>query len=103
MSLQNTSSLSAFQREVCDALRNATGTKTPQKDFFPHISLYYGEIPTKERHRIASSIRAKGVSSDEDGTSIDGKGDCLPAEIWMVKTEGKVEDWKVLDVIKLEN
>lgn len=103
ISLQKTPSLSAFQQEVVQCLHSALGIDIPPKEFFPHISLYYGETSTEERDRIASSIRANGVSSDEDGLAVNGAAESLPNEIWVVQTEGSVRDWKVLEIVKLES
>jgi hypothetical protein len=99
LSLRKEALLLAFQREVLDALPAVTGETIPPNDFFPHISLFYGETSTEERERIASFVRSKGVASDESGASVDGITETIPGEIWVVETVGKTEDWKVVEII----
>ena len=100
--LRKEPSLLAFQQEILDALPSVTGKSIPPQKYFPHISLYYGDSSAEERERIASFIRSKGVASDHTETTVDGASGCIPEEIWVVETVGKADDWKVVEVIKLE-
>jgi Cyclic phosphodiesterase-like protein len=99
LSLRKEALLLAFQGDVLAALPTVTGKPIPPNDFFPHISLFYGDTSVEERERIASFIRSRGVDSDDSGATVDGLLDCLPEEIWVVETVGSTEDWKVVEII----
>lgn len=90
-----------FRREIVEAVTRELGVPVPEKPFFPHISLHYGDIAAEDRERIASHIRTKGVESGNwAGLKIGGVVSNLPDELWVVKTEGPVESWEVLEMIQ---
>jgi len=99
--------LSALHQEVHAALR--IDPKTPA---FPHVSLCYVTDKDAEkglRRQFAESLRVKeesdGISlgvDDEGDESEDGMAGFRADEIWVVRCEGPVETWEVLDIIKLQ-
>ncbi|KAG8835366.1 hypothetical protein FRC17_003849 [Serendipita sp. 399] len=100
--LQPTAALVEFQKDIVNALSQELGIDSPDRPFLPHISLYYGDISPEDRERIASAIRARGVLDNETdaGLSIGGVNSNLPDELWVVKTEGPVESWEVIEMIQ---
>lgn len=95
--LEPTLDLLEFQKDVCLTFFDAIGVENPGKPFIPHISLFYGDRTQEERERIASFIRSKWVTTENDnGVSIKGRSGCFSHEMWVVKTEGSVRHWEVL-------
>jgi hypothetical protein len=103
LALDPTPALLSFQNDIAKAFYPAVGMKDVGKPFFPHISLYYGEREPEERERIAAFIREKGVDGEGgQGIRVDEYHDCSPCELWVMKTEGKVEEWKLLETIHVQ-
>lgn len=100
LSLDQTPPLLKFQKDISAAFHATVGVQDLERPFFPHISLFYGERSREEREGIASSIVEKEVKSDSnDSVKVDGVNGCTPSEIWVMKTDGKVEDWEILETI----
>ncbi|TFY71372.1 hypothetical protein EVG20_g1636 [Dentipellis fragilis] len=94
----------------------------PRTPLFPHMSLYYiddkDEQAFDERKRALADLVSRGVVLDDEqggvaldcvagdpnvdpqvaGTKLNG---FIGSEIWIVKCEGAVEEWEVLDKIIL--
>ncbi|KAG8760722.1 hypothetical protein FRC14_002218 [Serendipita sp. 396] len=98
--LHPTPALVEFQRDIVRALSQELGGEPSDKPFLPHISLYYGNISSEDRERIASAIRDKGLLDNDAGLTIGGVSSNLPDELWVVKTEGPVESWEVIEMIQ---
>jgi len=101
--------LFTLHQEVHAALR--IDPKTPA---YPHLSLCYVTDKDAEkglRRQFAESLRVKeesdgialGVDGERDESEdIDGMAGFRADEIWVVRCEGPVETWEVLDIIKLQ-
>ena len=100
--------LSALHQHVHAALQ--TDPKTPA---YPHLSLAYvtdKDAETRLRHQFAESLEVKeandgialGVGDGRD-ESKDWIAGFRADEIWIVRCEGPVETWKVLDIIRLHD
>jgi 2'-5' RNA ligase len=100
LALQQTDQLMRFHERIRAELSSDLGLKAPDKPFFPHISLFYGEVSMEKRRNIATSIRGvAGARLIEQGDSImiDDYDHFIPDEVWVVKAEGRVEEWEVLE------
>lgn len=99
--------LSTLHQEVHAALR--VHPKTPA---YPHVSLCYVSDKDAEkglRRQFAESLQVKeesdgialGVDGGRDESEDDGMASFRANEIWIVRCEGPVETWEVLDIIEL--
>lgn len=66
--------------------------------YFPHLSLFYGDRSAEEREAIVEDLKRDGITQiGSEGVSVAGIHSFEVAELWIVKTEGKVGDWKILE------
>ncbi|KAG9051108.1 hypothetical protein FS837_011953 [Tulasnella sp. UAMH 9824] len=73
------------------------------KPFYPHLSLYYGDPPMEVKEEIIGALEVEGVISILGPPTVGGvEGGFHVTEIWVVRTEGPVEQWEVLKKVKLE-
>ncbi|KAG8934423.1 hypothetical protein FRC01_003097 [Tulasnella sp. 417] len=79
------------------------GTPSGTKPFYPHLSLYYGEPPMEVKEEIIDALAVEGAISISGPLTVGGvEGGFHVSEIWVVRTEGPVEGWEVLQRVKLE-
>ncbi|KAJ2932903.1 hypothetical protein H1R20_g4182, partial [Candolleomyces eurysporus] len=111
ISVELTEELAALHKEFHENIK--VPPKTPS---FPHCSICYiadEDAANGERERFAEELRVAGkVRGDGEGSvslrcvSSDGEEVWMNSyeakEIWVVQCEGPVEEWKVLDQIKLD-
>ncbi|KDQ11708.1 hypothetical protein BOTBODRAFT_189691 [Botryobasidium botryosum FD-172 SS1] len=78
---------------ACDAL------KVPFQPYFPHLSLYYGDVSDEERETIIKELHADGTAQigTDGNASVAGIQGFRVHELWVVKCEGKPEEWEVLE------
>ncbi|PVF98858.1 LigT-like protein, partial [Serendipita vermifera] len=100
LALQPTDQLKEFQERIRQELSFKLNLQAPDKPFFPHISLFYGDVSMEKRKNVETAIRGlAGPRLVEYGDSImiDDYDHFIPDEIWVVKTEGRAEEWEVLE------
>lgn len=92
----------------------------PRTPSFPHMSLFYiadKDAEVRERERVTREImessvvlnpkdRGSGITLDCNGTGADLSGQTkldgfTGSEIWIVRCEGLVEEWQILEKIML--
>jgi 2',3'-cyclic-nucleotide 3'-phosphodiesterase len=70
----------------------------PKKGYFPHLSLFYAELPSQGREAIIDMLKEEGVfATSSTGINVQGVGSVEITELWIVRTEGPVETWEVLE------
>ncbi|KAG9010492.1 hypothetical protein FRB94_010257 [Tulasnella sp. JGI-2019a] len=75
------------------------------RPFYPHLSLYYGEVSAEVRSAIIKGlvdegkVQPAGVHSPL--TIVGVEGGFQVTDIWVVKCDGPTRDWQVLEKIKL--
>lgn len=89
-----------------DALR--ISLEYPLRDgesYFPHLSLYYGDVPMAHKERIVAELAYDGIVQGTPGQDlkVGGRDGFEVSEIWVVRTEGNPNDWPVLDRLILSN
>lgn len=98
LGLQPNEPLLKFQKDVLSVVSEKLGLSISGTVFFPHVSLYYGE---GDRNKIATSISQEAtITEDTEKLILDGTRELKPSEIWVVKCEGPVEEWGVLEKIE---
>jgi 2',3'-cyclic-nucleotide 3'-phosphodiesterase len=92
-----------------EAARKGLGKSEPPPSF-PHMSFaYIDDAEAHERERLVEEYKSKGIFDQaKDGTGVVlrcGEGDhvdgFIASELWIVRCEGKVEEWDVLKKITL--
>ncbi|KIO17546.1 hypothetical protein M407DRAFT_170429, partial [Tulasnella calospora MUT 4182] len=79
------------------------GMPISTKPFYPHLSLYYGDPSMEVKEEIIEALAAEGAISISGPLTVGGvEGGFHVSEIWVVRTEGPVEEWEVLKKVKLE-
>lgn len=69
-------------------------------DWYPHISLFYGSPSHEEKDAIVKNLEGTGVVQQDEETCTVAKVQQFEAnEVWIVKTDGHVQEWKVLDKV----
>lgn len=82
------------------ALRDAVvvAFQAHKQSYFPHLSLFYGELPSQGREAIVDKLREDDVfTATRTGVSVQGIESVDISELWVVRTEGPVETWEVLE------
>lgn len=111
--------------ELYEGIHRAVGIREPKSPAFPHLSLYYideEDAEEGERERMFEEMVQRGVittlsaAEGEEGVVLDCGVGTVPepdpnamvrldgivgSEIWIVKCEGPVEGWEVMDKILL--
>lgn len=64
-------------------------------DYFPHLSLFYGDCTQEKRDEIAS------VANKDDPTLGSGRAKVTIKELGVVRCAGKVEEWEHVDSVVL--
>lgn len=64
-------------------------------DYFPHLSLFYGDCTQQKRDEIAS------VANKDDPTLGSGRARVTIKELGIVRCAGKVEEWEHVDNVVL--
>jgi 2',3'-cyclic-nucleotide 3'-phosphodiesterase len=91
-------------------IREAVGRKDPPPSY-PHMSFaYIDDAEAGQRERIRDEMLQNGIAKNVDGGVVlkcgESEEDVIRGyqgtEIWVVLAEGKVEDWEVLDKIRLK-
>jgi 2'-5' RNA ligase len=111
ISVELTGELAALHKEFHENIK--VPPKTPS---FPHCSICYiadEDAVNEEREKFAKELRVAGKVRVDGERSVSLR--CMSSageevwmssyeakEIWVVQCEGAVEEWKVLDQIKLE-
>jgi len=78
---------------TCDTL------KVPFQPYFPHLSLYYGDVSNEERETIIEELHKEGITQigTDGNTRVAGIQGFKVEELWVVRCEGKPEEWEVLE------
>jgi len=78
---------------TCDAL------KVPFQPYFPHFSLYYGDVSNEEREAIIAELHTDGTAQigTDGNTRVAGIQGFRVDELWVVRCEGRPEEWEVLE------
>ncbi|GAA5876847.1 hypothetical protein JCM16303_006307 [Sporobolomyces ruberrimus] len=98
-------SLASLRRTVREGLLEEE-KRMGEDDFFPHLSLMYG-VDSEEERRVAKEIIEGLERSGKAGKGaggnygVEGIQEFRVGEVWCVRCEGKVEEWEVLEKIKL--
>jgi len=73
--------------------------------YYPHLSLHYGDVSAEKREEIVDDLDQQGVIESVEGhppvTVVGVEGGFQVTEIWIVKTEGPIEEWQVLEKVEL--
>lgn len=85
--------LESFRQKVVHALDVRADT------WFPHLSLYYGDSQAI-REKILPEIHQL-TGSGEAVCLVEGIAGWLGGSLWIVRTEGPVDSWKVLETIDI--
>ncbi|KAK4643164.1 hypothetical protein QC761_403970 [Podospora bellae-mahoneyi] len=78
-----------------------------RKQFGPHVSLMYGDVPiTEEKMREVSRIIVDaGVALPDDGQAASGERGMYDGwdggMVWLVPSDGPIQEWKPIAVIEL--
>lgn len=80
------------------AVEGITGQVPPTPPHFPHLSLLYGDLAMDAKAAIIRDLYSSASVVDVEGAGIQiaGMESCIINEVWLVRTEGKVEDWVTL-------
>ena len=71
-------------------------------EYNPHLSLFYGDLGTSEKQELIADMQKQGHVVPEDGkVTVAGKNGFDVKEVWIVRTEGPIDDWKILEKITL--
>ncbi|KAG8858507.1 hypothetical protein FRB96_005178 [Tulasnella sp. 330] len=77
------------------------------RPYYPHLSLFYGDVPMEAREAIIKDLIEEGQVESVDGypplTIVGVEGGFLVVELWIVKCDGPTKDWQVLEKIKLSD
>ena len=112
--LHTSPELSALHQHIQSAVKNLEGAE-PRSPSFPHMSIYYiDDLDKHEREMAADALFSSGraIQNQDNVALICSGADTHPAAtltgfdaeaIWIVKSEGPVEEWKVLKKITLKS
>jgi len=106
--LPNNQLLKSLRRIVREefTITNVDKSEQDDDDYFPHLSLMYGN-DSKEENRIAQEIiqnletNGTARATELGEYEIVGETVLKAEQVWVVRCEGKVEDWEVMEKIKL--
>ncbi|WVO25167.1 uncharacterized protein IAS62_006556 [Cryptococcus decagattii] len=76
-------------------LSDSLKKKGKTDDYFPHLSLFYGDCTQQKRDEIAS------VANKDDPTLGSGRARVTIKELGIVRCAGKVEEWEHVDSVVL--
>lgn len=111
--IHNSPELSSLHQSIHNALTRLERVQ-PKSPCFPHMSIYYIDDSEKHERQIASdALFSSGRAIKKQDTvalkcsDSDAAPDTLSGfdaeEIWVVKSEGSVEEWEVLKKIALKS
>lgn len=82
--------------------RNSTclAQNVPSQPYFPHLSLFYGDSTQEGRQEKIDWLYQEGIAQATG--SVAGVQGFDVTELWVVKTEGRVEEWEIEKKILLE-
>lgn len=74
-----------------------------KQNFYPHVSLYYGDRTEAEREKIIAELVEEGsIDQSQPVLTVAGvKGGFDVNEIWVVNCEGPIEGWQIIHKIEL--
>jgi len=106
--------LDGLYKRVVENLKKAAGDTDGLKTeidkrftmpYYPHVSLYYGDVSMETREAIIEGLVRRGTVEMAYGhppvTVAGVDGGFHVAEIWIAECEGPVETWKILEKIKI--
>lgn len=69
-------------------------------DWYPHISLFYGAASQTEKEGVVKNLEDTGVVRQDEETCTVAKIQQFEVnEVWIVRTDGRVKEWEVLDTV----
>lgn len=89
-------------REFATKCRQAAGLEDLGKEYRPHFSLFYGEVPTKDVQNKLPLIEMKVGFGIGDLFACCGGALCLGGEMVLVDTSKPITEWKDAIVAKRE-
>lgn len=97
-SITNNVELDHLRTHIKRAAEAATSQELPNPPRFPHLSLFYGNLPMDVKAALIHELYNSGLVTalDRSGVRVAGIESCLIDEVWLVRTEGRVQDWVVL-------
>lgn len=74
------------------------GVRASDPPHFPHLSLFYGGIPTEAKPGMIRRLYDTDVVAERPGGGVEVAGVSMfeVGEIWLVRAEGPVHEWVVL-------
>ncbi|KDN51713.1 hypothetical protein RSAG8_00261, partial [Rhizoctonia solani AG-8 WAC10335] len=89
---------------IHDSVRQTLGYPLPPDgSYFPHLSLFYGG-DQELKESLVQRLYEQGTAvphEGEAGDTVAGVSEIHVEEIWLVRSEGPPEAWKVLEKWKL--